>query len=88
LLVAVSWRAVRAGVDAALRAAVLHDALKRRPAMIWLFVRFITRFAILALLAYVMMVRLRAHPLWMLAGATSLVAAPAIEVLRQFRARP
>ena len=49
--------------------------------------KFITRFAILGLIAYVMMVRLRAHPVWMLLGASSLVAAAALEAVRTPRAR-
>jgi hypothetical protein len=87
LLVAMSWFAVRDAVDAALRMAARGDGPSRRKAMTWRFVKFVTRFAFMTLLAYVMMVRLRAQPGWMLLGATSLVAAPAIEVLRQLRAR-
>ena len=48
----------------------------------WRLVKFITRFAILGVIAYVMMVRLRAQPVWMLIGASSLVAAAALEAVR------
>ena len=40
------------------------------------------RYALLALLAYVMIARLRLHPLGLLVGASSLVAAVAIEAVR------
>jgi len=43
----------------------------------------IGRYALLALLAYVMIARLRLHPLGLLAGASSVVAAAAIEAGRQ-----
>ena len=86
-LIAASFVGVRSGVDAALRTSLAFDATSRRRSMIWRLVKFITRFAILAFGAYVMMVRLRAQPWWMLAGATSVIAAPALEVLRQLRAR-
>jgi hypothetical protein len=42
------------------------------------------RYALLALLAYVMIARLRLHPLGLLAGASSVVAAAAVEAFRQF----
>lgn len=87
LLVAVSWYGVRSGVDAVLRAAPHESRSSRRRSAAWRLVKFVTRFAILALLAYVMMVRLRAQSWWVLAGATSVVAAPVIEVFRQLRAQ-
>lgn len=87
VLLAVSWRGVRSGVDAALQTASVDSRSSRRRSTAWRLVKFVTRFAILALLAYVMMVRLRAQPWWMLAGATSVVAAPVIEVFRQLRAQ-
>jgi hypothetical protein len=40
------------------------------------------RYALLALLAYVMIARLRLHPLGLMAGASSVVAAVSIEALR------
>ena len=83
LLVAVSYRAIHAGVDAVVLAG---SARVTRRSTIWRLVKFITRFAILGLIAYVMMVRLRAHPVWMLVGASSLVAAAALEAVRAPRA--
>jgi len=83
LLVAVSYRAIHAGVDAVVLSGT--SRMTRRSA-IWQLVKFITRFAMLGLIAYVMMVRLRAHPVWMLVGASSLVAAAALEAVRAPRA--
>lgn len=83
LLAAVSYRAIHDGVDAV----VLGGQPKNtRRSTIWRLLKFITRFAILGLIAYVMMVRLRAHPVWMLVGASSLVAAAALEAVRAPRA--
>jgi hypothetical protein len=83
LLVAVSFRAIHAGVDAVVLAG---GGRNTRRSTIWRLVKFVTRFAILGLIAYVMMVRLRAHPVWMLLGASSLVAAAALEAVRAPRA--
>jgi hypothetical protein len=44
----------------------------------------IGRYALLTLLAYVMIARLRLHPLGLLAGASSVVAAAAVEAVRLF----
>jgi hypothetical protein len=84
LLVAVSYRAIHAGVDAV---ALAGRTKNTRRSTIWRLVKFITRFAMLGLIAYVMMVRLRAHPVWMLLGASSLVAAAALEAVRTPRPR-
>jgi hypothetical protein len=45
-------------------------------------VRAASRYALLALLSYVMIARLRLHPLGLLAGASSVVAAIGIEAVR------
>ena len=45
-------------------------------------VRLAARYALLALIAYVMIARLRLHPLGLLAGASSVVAAAALEAVR------
>ena len=92
-IVAMSYTAIRAGVDAMVMSMATSGASASRAttswAALWRLVKFITRFAILGLIAYVMMVRLRAHPGWMLAGASSLVAAVALDVVRELRrARP
>jgi hypothetical protein len=50
-------------------------------------VKFFTRHAILALAAYVMMVRLHLDPVGLLAGVSSLAVAAAVEGLRDLRWR-
>ena len=91
-VVAMSYTAIRAGVDAMVASAAVTGATAAHVTtswtVTWRLVKFITRFAILGLIAYVMMVRLRAHPIWMLLGASSLVAAAALEAVRAPRARP
>jgi hypothetical protein len=52
------------------------------PGVAWTMVLVLGRYALLALLAYVMIARLRLHPLGLLAGASSFVAAASIEALR------
>jgi hypothetical protein len=47
--------------------------------------KLIGRYALLALLAYVMIARLRLHPLGLVAGASSVVAAAALEAGRLFK---
>jgi len=88
LLAAVSYRGIRAGVTALTDPGVAVSSAGRSTSRTRGLVKFITRFAILALIAYVMMVRLRAQPVWMLIGASSLVAAAALEAARTPRARP
>jgi hypothetical protein len=80
LLAAISYGAIRAGVDAL--------AATSSASTLWRLVKFVTRFGILGGIAYVMMVRLRAHPVWMLVGASSLVAAAALDAVRAPRPRP
>ncbi len=49
-------------------------------------VKFFTRYAILAVAAYVMLARLRLHPLGVVAGASSFVVAAAAAAVRAFAA--
>jgi hypothetical protein len=74
-LAAVSYRAIKGAVDAATGPA-------GRPAAL---VKFVTRHAILAVAAYVMLVRLRLHPIGLLVGASSLVLAAAAAMARSSR---
>ena len=66
LLSAVSYRGVKSGVDAALGGPGGRS---------WALVKFFTRYAILAVAAYVMLARLRVSPVGLIAGASSLVIA-------------
>jgi hypothetical protein len=79
LLIGVSFLLIRGGVEGlASRAADREGRPKIRRAV----VKLIGRYALLALLAYVMIARLRLHPLGLLAGASSIVAAAALEAGR------
>jgi hypothetical protein len=75
LLSAISYRAIKGGVDAVAAGGGGRAAL----------VKFFTRHGILALAAYVMLARLRLHPLWVMAGASSLVAAAVAAAARFLR---
>jgi hypothetical protein len=79
LLIAFSYRTIGAGVRA------LTDGSRRAaraPRIGWIMIKVLTRYALLVLLAYVMIARLRLHPLGLLAGASSVVAAASIEACR------
>jgi len=73
-LVAISYRGIKAGISA-----VVSGGAK--PVAIGL-VKFFTRYAILAVAAYVIMARLRLPPVAVLAGASSFVIAVMAEALR------
>lgn len=53
-----------------------------RPPLALMLAKLVVRYALLALLAYVMIARLRLHPLGLLAGASSVPAAASLEALR------
>jgi hypothetical protein len=74
-LVAVSYRALK-GVVGALTGA------EPRANAAGILLRLVLRYALLAFLAYVMIARLRLHPVGLLAGASSVVAAVSIEAAR------
>jgi hypothetical protein len=81
LLVSVSYRLILigAGVTTGAGAAASHSP-ERRPLLTGAKVG--GRYALLALLAYVMIARLRLPPVGLLAGASSIVAAVSVEALR------
>ena len=78
-LVWVSYRGIKGGIDAMMTAG-RGDARGIRVAIG--LVKFFTRYAILAIVAYVIMSRFRMPPLAVFAGASSLVVAVAVEALR------
>jgi len=84
VLAIVSFYAIRGSVDAAVRALAPgpggSDPARARLGP--LVVKMTGRYALLALLAYVMIARLRLPPLGLLAGASSIVAAVAVEAVR------
>jgi hypothetical protein len=77
VLVAISYRGIRGGIDA------LGGAGRRGASAAIGLVKFFTRYAILALAAYVIMARLTLPPVAVIAGASSLVVAVGIEAIRQ-----
>jgi hypothetical protein len=90
LLVGFSYWSLKSGVSA--MAAVLStsgaDAVRPRVNMRRELAKLVLRYALLALLAYVMIARLRLHPLGLLAGASSIVAAIALEAVRLAAKKP
>jgi hypothetical protein len=84
-LIGLSYWAIRGAVDA-LMAVRLSDESAEKSARLPL-VKFFTRHGMLALAAYVMMVRLHLDPVGLLAGVSSLAVAVAVEVLRDLRWR-
>jgi hypothetical protein len=82
-LVAISYRGIKAGITALLAAGESGPNPRnvRRNLAIGL-VKFFTRYAILALAAYVIMARLRLPPVAVFAGASSFVIAVVVEALR------
>jgi hypothetical protein len=79
-LVAISYRGIKAGISALVDAGG-GEAGGSKKVVIGL-VKFFTRYAILAVAAYVIMARLRLPPVAVFAGASSLVIAVMIEALR------
>jgi hypothetical protein len=79
-LVAMSYWGIKAGMTALVDASGAGGA--RRVAIG--LVKFFTRYAILAVAAYVIMARLRLPPVAVFAGASSLVLAVTFEALRGF----
>ena len=94
ILAIVSFYAIRGSVDAAVRAfAPAAEPIPEpipepapqpatRPGMGSLVVKMAGRYALLALLAYVMIARLRLHPLGLLLGMTALAASATAEAVR------
>jgi len=82
-LIWLSYWAIRGGVDG-----LLGPAGEGRPGRRISLVKTFTRHAILALAAYGMLVRLRADPVALLTGLTSLGIAVGIEATRVMTGRP
>ena len=81
-LIGVSYWSISSSIDALVTAATPPARSTSRPAVAWALAKFVGRYALLALLAYVMIARLRMHPIGLLVGASSMVAAAAIEAVR------
>lgn len=92
LLVAVSYRSIGAGVSGLVDLVAgpprtppgePASAAPTSPRLGRTVLLMAGRYALLALLAYAMIARLRLHPVGLLAGASSVVAAAAFEAIRQ-----
>jgi hypothetical protein len=82
-LVAISYRGIKGGITALINSRDASDAGAGGSRAVALgLVKFFTRYAILALAAYVIMARLRLPPVAVFAGASSLVIAVMLEALR------
>jgi ATP synthase I chain len=82
VLIGISFVSIRVGIEA------LADQAADRakpPKVGRAVIKLAGRYALLALLAYVMIARLRLHPLGLLAGASSVVAAAVLEAGRLFK---
>ena len=75
----ISYRGIKGGIDAVAFAG--PGGWTARQQLIGL-VKFFTRYAILTVAAYVIMARLRLSPVAVVAGASSVVVAVAVEALR------
>jgi hypothetical protein len=75
----ISYRGLKGGIDAVAYVGMGEWTGRRRAVGL---VKFFTRYAILAVAAYVIMARLRLSPVAVVAGASSVVVAVAVEALR------
>jgi hypothetical protein len=86
LLIGISYRTIGSGVSSVVELMAVPRQTGDRdpvpPKVGRTMVLVIGRYALLALLAYVMIARLRLHPLGLLAGASSVAAAAGIEAFR------
>ena len=81
VLAGFSYWTIGASVAALGRVATAEGSA-RRPRIGWIVLKVFGRYALLLLLAYVMIARLRLPPLGLLAGASSVVAAASVEAVR------
>jgi hypothetical protein len=83
VLAGTSYVAIESAVTALVeRFASSSEPPLRRPALHWTLLKVTGRYALLGFAAYVMIARLRLSPLGLLAGASSVVAAVAVEAVR------
>ena len=83
LIVGASYRTIQSSVTALVdRIANPHLPPDERPSLRWVVMKLTARYALLGFVAYVMIARLRLPPLGLLAGASSIVTAVAVEAVR------
>jgi hypothetical protein len=85
ILIAVSFLSMKNAIDELVPNGADTGAAPKRPTRGRALVRLIGRYALLAILAYVMIARLRMHPLGLVAGASSVAVAAALEAGRLFK---
>jgi hypothetical protein len=85
ILIAVSFLSIKNAIDALAPYDPDARATPPRPRIGRALVRLVGRYALLAILAYVMIARLRMHPLGLIAGASSVAVAAALEAGRFFK---
>jgi hypothetical protein len=82
LLIGTSYWSIKSGVSNLTSAMALRGDGHSRAPRGQIAIQLAGRYALLGLMAYVMIVRLRLHPLGLLAGASSIVAAVTVEAVR------
>lgn len=82
LIAGASYFGIQSGVTALIDRLIVSDVPPRRSALRWTVMKLTGRYALLGFGAYVMIARLRLSPLGLLAGASSIVAAVAVEAVR------
>ena len=91
VLVGVSYWAIKASVTrltgALAQRAAAEPGPRAGPRLTLALAVFVLRYALLGLLAYVMIARLRLHPLGLIVGVSSVVAAVAFEAARIVRSQ-
>lgn len=89
-LMALSYWAIKGGVDVVVgvssRAGLQPCPVLPPPRRVWLAVKFFTRYALLAVGAYVMLTCFRLHPVGLLAGAMTPFVAAVVLAVRSSRA--
>jgi hypothetical protein len=89
-LMAYSFRAIRGGVDGLvqrLAPGVAATAPRAPVNLVWAVTRVVLRYAVIGFVAWVLLVKLHAHPLGLFAGVTAPVIALAAEAVRLQRPR-
>ena len=80
LLIGISFYTIGRGISAILRRA--SGGASSQAMMVRSLLQLVLRYALLGFLAYVMIARLRLHPVGLLVGASSVTAAAVIEAVR------
>jgi hypothetical protein len=88
LLIGASYWSIKSGLSGLVRAPPANGEQPFRAPRARIALQLAGRYALLAFMAYVMIVRLRLHPLGLLAGASSIVAAVTVEAVRVLMKKP